>query len=109
MLAALPHLASIKFDLDSVGTIGPWQINVANDASFWNEEDGEFLLHRAYLESLLSVVAGKKSCLSGHQHGGTIGPRVLELRCFQRLNARGTGKPGSLFAFRPWECEFKMA
>ena len=50
MLAALPHLASIKFDLDSVGTIGPRQINVANDTSFWHEEDGEFLLHRAYLD-----------------------------------------------------------
>jgi len=109
MLAALPYLASIKLDLDSVGTIGSWQINVANYTAFWHEGDREFFFHWAYLESLLSVVAGKKSRLSGNQHGGTIGPSVLELRCFQRLNVWGTGKPGSLFAFRPWECEFKMA
>jgi hypothetical protein len=86
MLAALPHLASIKLDLDFVGTIGPWQNNVANDTGFWHEGNCEFLLRWAYLESLLSVVAGKKSRLSGHQHGGTIDPGVLKLRCFQRVN-----------------------
>jgi hypothetical protein len=47
MLAALPHLASIKFDLDFVGTIGPRQNNVANDASFRHERDSEFLLRWA--------------------------------------------------------------
>ncbi len=47
MLAALPHLASIKFDLDFVGTIGPRQNNVANDASFRHEGDCEFLLRWA--------------------------------------------------------------
>lgn len=86
MLAALPHLASIKLNLDSVGTIGPRQNNVANDTSFWHEGDRNFLLRWAYLESLLSVIAGEKSRLSGHQHGGTIGRGLLELRCFQRVN-----------------------
>src|SRR5258708_40029517 len=105
MLAALPHLASIKFDLDFVGTIGPRQNNVANDASFRHEGDYEFLLRCAYLDSLLSVFTGKESEFAGHQHGGTIVPRVLA--CFQR--ARGTGKPRRLFPFRQWECEFKMA
>ena len=107
MLAALPQLASIKLDLDSVGPIGPRQNNVANNTSFRHEEDCEFLLRWAYLDSLLSVFTGKESWFAGHQHGGTIVPRVLKLRCFQR--ARGTGKPSSLFSFRQWECEFKMA
>jgi hypothetical protein len=86
MLAALLHPASIKLDLDSVGNVGPRQNNVANDTSFWHKGDCQFLLHWAYLESLLSIVAGKKSRLSGHQHCGTIGPGVLELRYFQSVN-----------------------
>ena len=86
MLAALPNLASIKFDLDFVGTIGPRQNNVANNVRFRHEGDCEFLLGWAYLEYLLPVIAGKKSRLSGHQHGGTIDPGLLELRCFQGAN-----------------------
>ena len=86
MLAALPQLASIKLDLDSVGPIGPRQNNVANDASFRQERDCEFLLRWAYLESLLPVIAGEKSRFAGHQRGGTVGPGVLEPRCFQRAN-----------------------
>src|SRR5260370_34297634 len=109
MLAALAHLTSIELDLDFVGTIGPRQNNVANDASFRHEENCEFLLRWAYLESLLPVIAGKKSRLSGHQHGGTIDPGVLKLRCFRRANVWATGKSGSHFAFPSWECEFKMA
>src|SRR5260370_13323914 len=99
MLAALPHLASIKLDLDFVGTIGPRQNNVANDASFRHQENCEFLLRWAYLESLLPVIAGKKSRLSGHQHRGTIDPSVLKLTCFQRVNVCGTCKPARPFAF----------
>src|SRR5258708_37267923 len=80
MLAALPHLTSIKLDLDFVGTIGPRQNNVANDASFGHQENCEFLLLWAYLESLLPVIAGKKSRFGVHQHGGDSILRVFTNR-----------------------------
>src|SRR2546430_5229704 len=44
MLAALPHLTSIKLDPDFVGTIGLRQNHLANDASFRGERDCELLL-----------------------------------------------------------------
>jgi len=85
MLAALPHLTSIKLDPDFVGTIGLRQNHLANDASFRGERDCELLLAWAYLEAFLPVIAGKKSCLAGHQHSRTIGSGMLALRCFQRV------------------------
>src|SRR5437879_11457707 len=109
MLAALPHLTSIKLDLDFVGTIGLRQNNLANDASFRRERDCELLLHWAYLEALLPVMAGKKSRFAGHQHGGTIGSGMLALRCFQRVYILVIRDPGSPFVFPLSKCEFKMA
>jgi len=47
MLAALPHLASIKFGLDFAEPSDPGKNNVANDASFRHERDSEFLLRWA--------------------------------------------------------------
>jgi len=72
MLAALPHLASIKLDLDFVGNIGPRQNNVANDTSFGHEGDCEFLPAPG-LSGIppFRFVAGKKSVF-GYQHAGRL-------------------------------------